>query len=243
MNTMTLAKVKAAIAALSKGDFVVVADDEGRENEGDLIIAASAATPAKVAFMVRHTSGLLCVGARAERLTELSLPLMVPDNTESHQTAFTVSIDYRHGTSTGISAADRSATIVALGNPNTVPSDFARPGHVFPLRARPGGVLARPGHTEAACDLAELAGFAPLGALSEIVNEDGSMARRDELVTFSARHGLVFITIAELVAFRRALAAERAPSAQSLVQAKQANPYTDAARSISRARAIGMQSA
>jgi 3,4-dihydroxy-2-butanone 4-phosphate synthase len=240
---MTLAKVRAAIAALAKGDFVVVADDEGRENEGDLILAASAATPEKVAFMVRHTSGLLCVGARSEWLSELSLPLMVPENTESHQTAFTVSVDYRHGTSTGISAADRSATIRALANPNAAASDFARPGHVFPLRARQDGVLGRPGHTEAACDLAELAGFAPLGALSEIVNDDGSMARRDDLVTFSERHRLVFITIAELVSFRRALAAERAASPQTLVVLKQPNPHQDPARANSQARAVGMQPA
>ncbi|MEO6599583.1 MAG: 3,4-dihydroxy-2-butanone-4-phosphate synthase [Polyangiaceae bacterium] len=240
---MRFAKVEAAIAAIFKGDFVVVADDEGRENEGDLILAASVATPEKIAFMVRHTSGLLCVGARSERLNELALPLMVPENTESHQTAFTVSVDYRHGTSTGISAADRSATISALANPNAPPSDFARPGHVFPLRARPDGVLARPGHTEAACDLAELAGFAPLGALSEIVNDDGSMARRDDLVTFSERHGLVFITIAELVAFRRALASGRAPWPQSLVELKQPSHPKDATGAIPHARPVGMQSA
>ena len=240
---MTLSKIEAALAAVSRGEFVVVADDEGRENEGDLILAASAATPEKVAFMVRHTSGLLCVGARAERLTALSLPLMVPENTESHQTAFTVSVDYRHGTSTGISAADRSATIRALANPSASSADFARPGHVFPLRARAEGVLARPGHTEAACDLAELAGLAPIGALSEIVNDDGSMARRDDLVTFSERHRLVFITIAELVAFRRALAAGQAPWPQFLVEAKQRIPQIDAARAMPRAATVGMQPA
>jgi 3,4-dihydroxy 2-butanone 4-phosphate synthase/GTP cyclohydrolase II len=168
-----------------------------------LILAACAATPEKVAFMVRHTSGVVCVAARPKRLEELELPLMVPRNEESQQTAFTVSVDYRHGTSTGISSADRSATIRALAEPSTSARDLSRPGHVFPLRARPEGVLSRAGHTEAAVDLADLAGLPPLGALAEVVNDDGSMARRPELVRFARKYGLVYTTIAELVAYRR----------------------------------------
>ncbi|HET9958099.1 MAG TPA: 3,4-dihydroxy-2-butanone-4-phosphate synthase [Polyangiaceae bacterium] len=201
---MKFQAVEAAIAAVSRGEIVVVADDPRRENEGDLILAASAATPEKVAFMVRHTSGLLCVSARRQRLDALELPLMVPQNTESHQTAFTISVDYRVGTSTGISAEDRSATIRALADAEMGPGEFARPGHVFPLRARDGGVLVRPGHTEAASDLAELAGLPPLGALAEIVNLDGSMARGVQLERFAQEYGLAFITIAELVEYRRA---------------------------------------
>ncbi|MFZ5896329.1 MAG: 3,4-dihydroxy-2-butanone-4-phosphate synthase [Myxococcota bacterium] len=202
---MSFESVKAAIAAVARGELVVVADDRDRENEGDLIFAASAATPEKLAFMVHHTSGIVCVAARASRLEALELPLMVPQNNESYQTAFTVSVDYRHGTSTGISASDRSATVRALAESATRPQDLARPGHVFPLRAREGGVLARGGHTEAACDLAELAGLPPLGALAEIVNPDGSMARRPELVRFAEHHGLVYTTIHELICYRRAL--------------------------------------
>ena len=218
---MSHRQILSAISAIARGELVVVTDDESRENEGDLILAAEAATPERVAFMVRYTSGLLCVGARAARLQALALPLMVPNNTEAQQTAFTVSVDYRHGTSTGISASDRSATIRALANPSAVANDFARPGHVFPLRAQEGGVLARPGHTEAAADLAELAGFSPLGALAEIVNDDGSMARRADLARFAMTHGLCIISIADLIAFRRATASSEATYQQRLVRAKQ----------------------
>jgi 3,4-dihydroxy-2-butanone 4-phosphate synthase len=218
---MSHRQIASAISAIARGELVVVTDDESRENEGDLILAAEAATPERVAFMVRHTSGLLCVGARAARLQALELPLMVPNNTEAQQTAFTVSVDYRHGTSTGISASDRSATIRALANPSVLASDFARPGHVFPLRAVEGGVLARPGHTEAAADLAELAGFSPLGALAEIVNDDGSMARRADLARFALMHGLCIISIAELIAFRRAAAPSEATHTQQVMRAKQ----------------------
>jgi 3,4-dihydroxy-2-butanone 4-phosphate synthase len=207
---MEFESVKSAILAIARGELVVVADDRERENEGDLIVAAGAATPEKVAFMVRNTSGILCVAARPSRLDALELPLMVPENSESQQTAFTVSVDYRHGTSTGVSSADRSATIRALADTATRPSDLARPGHVFPLRACDEGVLARPGHTEAATDLAELAGLAPVGALAEIVSPDGSMARRPELVRFARRHGLAYVTIAELVRYRSRLAEREA---------------------------------
>ncbi|MGC4093133.1 MAG: 3,4-dihydroxy-2-butanone-4-phosphate synthase [Polyangiaceae bacterium] len=200
---MRFESVQAAIRAVARGEFVVVADDPERENEGDSIIAASAVTAEKLTFMLRHTSGLVCVAARPSRLDALELPLMVPHNTESHQTAFTVSVDYRHGTTTGISSDDRAATIRALSDAATKPSDLARPGHVFPLRARAAGVLERAGHTEAAADLAELAGLPALGALAEVVNGDGSMARQNDLLHFAARHRLCYLTIAELVAYRR----------------------------------------
>jgi 3,4-dihydroxy 2-butanone 4-phosphate synthase/GTP cyclohydrolase II len=195
--------VEQAIAAIARGEFVVVLDDEDRENEGDLIMAAELATPASIAFMVRHTSGLICVALSGERLDELELPLMVADNTDALGTAFAVSVDYRHGTTTGISAADRAATIRAFCDPQVGPDDFARPGHVFPLRARPGGVLKRTGHTEAASDLATLAGIGSAGVLCEIVNDDGTMARRPQLSAFAARHGLIMISIDQLVAYRR----------------------------------------
>ncbi len=195
--------VELALAALRRGEFVVVADDTGRENEGDLIIAAERVTPEALAFMVRHTSGLICVAMTEERLEALQLPLMVADNHESQRTAFTVSVDYKHGTSTGISASDRSATLRALADPSTSPSDFVRPGHVFPLRANRRGVLRRRGHTEAGVDLTRLAGLQPAGALCEIVGADGSMLRGRELERFASEHGLVFITIDEIAAYRR----------------------------------------
>ena len=199
----TDARVQRALDAIARGEFVVVADDEDRENEGDLIMAADAVDAAAIAFLVQHTSGLICVGITPERADELQLPPMVARNTESMGTAFTVSVDLREGTTTGISAADRAATIRALATPGVAPEDFARPGHVFPLRARPGGVLRRPGHTEAAVDLAALAGRFPAGVLCEIVNPDGTMCRGDDLVAFAQRHGLAYCTIADLIAWRR----------------------------------------
>lgn len=195
--------IEDALAALAKGQMIVVVDDEDRENEGDLILAAEHATTEAVAFMVRHTSGMLCVALQGERLDELELPMMVERNSDSMQTAYTVTVDYRHGTTTGISAADRSATIRALVDPQASGADFNRPGHVFPLRAVEGGVLQRPGHTEATVDLTRLAGLRPGGVLAEIVNDDGSMARRYDLEQFARTHGLLIITIADLVSFRR----------------------------------------
>jgi 3,4-dihydroxy 2-butanone 4-phosphate synthase / GTP cyclohydrolase II len=201
---MPLADIDKAIAAVARGEIVVVVDDEDRENEGDLIMAAEYATPSKIAFFVKHTSGLICAPISEQRADELDLPLMVSANTEAHRTAFTVTVDYRHGTSTGISAADRSATIRALIDPATKPSDFTRPGHIHVLRAKEGGVLKRAGHTEAAVDLARLAGLYPAGVLCEIVTEDGmEMARRPELERFAAKHGLVMVSIAELIRYRR----------------------------------------
>ena len=201
--TVTSIRVEAAIAAIANGEFVVVLDREDRENEGDLIMAAELVTPEALAFMVRHTSGLVCVGMTGERLDELDIPLMVQHGTEAQGTAFTVSVDLRAGTTTGISAADRAATVSALVDPASAPGDFARPGHVFPLRARPGGVLRRPGHTEAAVDLATLAGLSPAGVLCELVRPDGDMARGEELARFAAGHGLAIITVDELIAYRR----------------------------------------
>lgn len=200
---MTLSTVEEAIAAVGRGEFVIVVDDADRENEGDLIIAAEKVTPERIAFMVRHTSGLICVPLLGERLDDLRLPLMVTESTDSHRTAFTVSVDSLQGTTTGISAADRSATIGALIDPETDPVDLARPGHIFPLRYRQGGVLVRAGHTEAAVDLARLAGLYPAGVLCEIVNEDGSMARFSELQRFSEAHDIPMVSIADLISYRR----------------------------------------
>jgi len=199
---MSFATIEHALTAIRSGEFVVVVDDAGRENEGDLIISAQCATPEAVAFMVRYTSGLICVALTPERVDALRLPPMVEDSEDTHGTAFTVSVDLKHGTSTGISAADRSATIRALADVTRGPDDFARPGHVFPLRYAPRGVLERAGHTEAAVDLARLAGHPGAGALCEIVNEDGSMARLPELRSFAARHGILLVNIADLIAYR-----------------------------------------
>jgi len=181
-----------------------VVDDEDRENEGDLVMAAEAATADAIAFFLAHTSGVICVPVLPERADELDLPLMVNENTESQRTAFTVSVDARAGTTTGISAADRAATIAALIDPTTRPQDLNRPGHIFPLRYRPGGVLTRAGHTEATVDLARAAGLTPAGVLCEIVSEDKSeMARLGELEGFAKRHGLPLISIADLIRYRR----------------------------------------
>jgi 3,4-dihydroxy 2-butanone 4-phosphate synthase / GTP cyclohydrolase II len=203
MTQSPFARIEDAIAAIARGEPVVVVDDESRENEGDLIIAAEAVTPEAIAFMVRYTSGVICVALPGEHLRRLQIPLMVADNADSMGTAFTITVDYRHGTSTGISAADRAATIRALADSRALPEDFSRPGHIFPLRARDGGVLRRPGHTEAAVDLARLAGLAPAGALCEIVNSDGSMARLPELAAFARDHGLLLVRIDDLIAYRR----------------------------------------
>ncbi len=202
---MTFDEVERAIDAVRRGEFVVVVDDEDRENEGDLIIAADQMTPDKMAFMIRYTSGVICLPMEGSRLDELQLPLMVAgaDNTEGQRTAFTISVDAKVGTSTGISAADRSTTVRALIDDATVSADLARPGHIFPLRYREGGVLKRAGHTEAAVDLARLAGRFPAGVLSEIVNDDGTMQRLPDLERFAAEHGLVLLSIADLIRYRR----------------------------------------
>jgi 3,4-dihydroxy 2-butanone 4-phosphate synthase/GTP cyclohydrolase II len=198
-----LSSIENAIAAIAAGQFVVVVDDEGRENEGDLILAAEKATPDKIAFMIRHTSGIICVPLTDERIRALELPQMVQHNTESHRTAFTVSVDYRYETSTGISAADRSKTILALIGHNSKSQDFARPGHIFPLQAKDGGVLRRAGHTEAAVDLAALAGLKAAGVICELVNDDGTMKRLPQLLEFASDHNLPIVSIADLISYRR----------------------------------------
>jgi 3,4-dihydroxy 2-butanone 4-phosphate synthase / GTP cyclohydrolase II len=190
------------LAELRAGRMVVIMDDEERENEGDLIMAAEFATPAAVAFMIRHTSGIICVPMEEARLAALELPQMVPQNNESHRTAFAVSVDLQTGTTTGVSSGDRAATIRALADNGSLPADFARPGHIFPLRARPGGVLVRAGHTEAAVDLCRLAGLKPVGVLCEVMNDDGTMARRPQLEEFARRHALKIGTIAALIRYR-----------------------------------------
>jgi len=200
---MSFAAIEDIIAAVGRGEMVIMVDDEDRENEGDLIIAADAATPQQVGFMLRHTSGIICLPIVGERLDELDLPMMVARNTDVRRTAFTVSIDVRDGTTTGISASDRWKTIRAVLDPETRPQDLARPGHMYPLRYEPGGVLKRAGHTEAAVDLARIAGHYPAGVLAEIMNDDGSVARLPELVEFASEHDLLIGTIADLIAHRR----------------------------------------
>ncbi len=201
---MALASIEEAVAAIADGKIVVVVDDEDRENEGDLVMAAQAVTPESVAFFLEHTSGVICAPIEPERADTLDLPLMVLANTEAQRTAFTVSIDFRHGTSTGISARDRAATLNALADPTTRASDFNRPGHIFPLRYRPGGVLKRAGHTEATVDLCRMAGLMPAGMLCEVATPDKmAMARLPDLVAFSEAHSLPMITIADLIRYRR----------------------------------------
>ncbi|MFK4258204.1 3,4-dihydroxy-2-butanone-4-phosphate synthase [Agrobacterium tumefaciens] len=198
---MTIARIEDAIEAISRGEMVIVVDDEDRENEGDIIAASDSITPQQIAFMMNHARGLICVAMPGERLDALDIPLMVSRNTESLKTAFTVSVDYIPGTTTGISAADRAKTVRALVSEGSRPEDFARPGHIFPLRANPAGVLGRTGHTEAAVDLCRLAGKYPCGTICEVANDDGTMARLPQLEIFAERHGLLVVTIKDLVAY------------------------------------------
>jgi 3,4-dihydroxy 2-butanone 4-phosphate synthase / GTP cyclohydrolase II len=201
---MGFSTVEEAIDAVARLGMVVVVDDQDRENEGDLVMAAEAATPETIAFFLAHTSGVICAPLTPERADELELPLMVSDNTESQRTAFTVSVDARGTTTTGISAADRAATLRALVDPSTRPADLNRPGHIFPLRYKSGGVLKRAGHTEATVDLARAAGLTPAGVLCEVVSDDkSSMARLEDLERFAARHRLPLISIADLIRYRR----------------------------------------
>lgn len=194
-------RVERAIAEIAAGRAVIVMDDANRENEGDLVFAAAHATPELVAFTMRECRGLLCVPMAGEDLDRLRLEQMVKVNTESHRTAFTVSVDARTGVTTGISAADRARTIRLLADPRSAPADFVKPGHVFPLRANPGGVLARPGHTEAGVELCRLAGLPAAAAICEIANDDGTMARKADLAAFAGKHELPLVTIRELAEF------------------------------------------
>jgi 3,4-dihydroxy 2-butanone 4-phosphate synthase / GTP cyclohydrolase II len=206
-------RVTAAIERIAAGGMVVVVDDADRENEGDLIMAAEWATPEALAFIVRHGSGIVCVSMEASRLEQLRLPLLTEHGTEVMDTAFTLTVDARHGTTTGVSAADRARTIRALIAADTEPDDLLRPGHVFPLRSKAGGVLERAGHTEAALDLARLADLYPAGILCEVVNDDGTMARLPDLERFAAEHDLPIVSVAELIAYRsrRERLVERGP--------------------------------
>jgi len=197
-----MSSVEHILAELAAGRMVLILDDEDRENEGDLIMAAEHATPAAMAFMIRHSSGIICVPMEDERLRQLDLPQMVAANSDSYRTAFTVSVDYKHGTSTGVSATDRALTIQALARQSSQPQDFNRPGHIFPLRPRAGGVLVRAGHTEAAVDLCRLAGLTPAGVLCELMNDDGSMARLPQCEVFARQHNLAIGTIADLIRYR-----------------------------------------
>ncbi len=200
---MRFSPISEIIDAIGRGEMVIMVDDEDRENEGDLIIAAEAVTPDSIGFMLRYTSGIICLPIVGERLDELELPMMVAKNTDVRRTAFTISIDVSEGTTTGISAADRCRTILAVVDPDTRPEDLARPGHMYPLRYEPGGVLKRAGHTEAAVDLAELAGFYPAAVIAEVMNDDGTVSRLSDLEAFAAEHDLLIGTIADLIAYRR----------------------------------------
>ena len=201
-KTGPFATIDAAIAAIRDGRMVIVVDDEDRENEGDLTMAASTVTPEAINFMAKHGRGLICLAMMPDRLNQLQIPLEVSDHPSLRDTAFCASIDARDGTSTGISAADRAHTVHVAIAPETRPRDLVRPGHVFPLRARSGGVLVRSGHTEAAVDLARIAGLESAGVICEIMNEDGSMSRVPELTKFARKHGLLMITIADLIQYR-----------------------------------------
>ena len=192
-----------AIEAIRRGEIIIVVDDEDRENEGDFLIAARHATPEVINFMATHGRGLICAPLLENRCDELGLELMVASNNAAYETPFTVSVDLMgHGCTTGISASDRSKTIHALIDPSTEPSELGKPGHIFPLRAKPGGVLRRPGHTEAAVDFSRLAGFEPAGVIVEIMNEDGTMARLPELKVLAEQHGMKLVSIADLIAYR-----------------------------------------
>ncbi len=192
-----------AIAEIRKGRMIVVVDDRNRENEGDVVFAACKSTPAKINFLAKHARGLICVAMTADRVESLRLPMMVQDNLSRHETAFTVSVEARHGTSTGISAADRSLTAQLLADEKSKADDFVSPGHVFPIKARRGGVLVRAGHTEAAVDLVEMAELGTAGVICEIMNEDGTMARLKDCEKFAKRHGLLLVSVEDLISYRR----------------------------------------
>ncbi|KAK9762362.1 hypothetical protein K7432_011960 [Basidiobolus ranarum] len=195
--------IHSALEDFAAGKFLLVVDNEDRENEGDLIIAAEKITTKDMAFMIRYTSGYVCVPLTNERADQLQLPFMVSNSSDPHKTAYTISVDYKHDTTTGISAHDRALTARSLADMTiTTPSEFNRPGHILPLRARDGGVLTRTGHTEASVDLCKLSGLSPVAVICELVNDDGTMARRDDCKSFAIKHGLKMITIADLIKYR-----------------------------------------
>src|SRR4051794_18805981 len=196
------ARIEDAVDAVQHGRMIIIVDDADRENEGDLMIAAEKVTPQAINFMARYGRGLICLSMTPERLDELEIPLMVSQNSSRFDTAFSVPFEAKHRTSTGISAADRAATVLTAIDPATTPQDLARPGHMFPLRARTGGVLVRTGQTEASVDIARIAGLYPAGVICEVMNEDGTMARVPQLTRFAKRHGLLMITVADLIKYR-----------------------------------------
>ncbi len=200
---MALATIPEAVEDIRAGKFLIIVDDEGRENEGDLVIAAEKVTPEAINFMARYGRGLICIAMTGERLDELMIPMMVYDNTSKFASPFTVSVEAKHDVTTGISAHDRAVTIKALIEPATRPGDISRPGHMFPLRAREGGVLVRAGHTEAVVDLAKIAGLYPAGVICEIMSEDGTMARLPELELMAAEQGIKIVSVAQIIAYRR----------------------------------------
>ena len=218
---MNFAPIDEIVAAIESGEMVIMVDDADRENEGDLILAAEDATPDNIGFMLRYTSGIICLPVVGERLDELELPMMVAKNTDVRRTAFTISIDAAQGTTTGISAADRCRTIHAVIDPETRPDDLSRPGHMYPLRYDPGGVLKRAGHTEAAVDLAQLAGKYPAAVLAEIMNDDGTVAKLPDLEIFAKEHGLLMGTIADLIEHRR----KSEQLVEKVVEARIPTPY------------------
>ena len=201
-QTDSISLVEQALAEIRKGRMVILTDDEDRENEGDLVMAAEKVTPQAINFMATHARGLICLSLTEQRIRQLNLPLMVQDNTSPFQTAFTVSIEASQGVTTGISAADRAHTIRVAVAPNTKPADLSRPGHIFPLRARDGGVLVRTGQTEGSVDLSRMAGLEPAGVICEIMNADGSMSRRPELVKFARKHKMVLLSVADIIRYR-----------------------------------------
>ncbi|HLL04976.1 MAG TPA: 3,4-dihydroxy-2-butanone-4-phosphate synthase [Myxococcaceae bacterium] len=201
-GTDVIELVERALSEIRKGRMVILTDDEDRENEGDLVMAASKATPETINFMATHGRGLICLSLTEERIRRLNLPLMVQDNTSPYQTAFTISIEAARGVTTGISAADRARTILAAVAPNAKPGDLVRPGHIFPLRAREGGVLVRTGQTEGSVDLARMAGLEPAGVICEIMKADGSMARRPDLEKFARKHKMVLLSVADIIRYR-----------------------------------------
>lgn len=200
----TFDEIESIIKDFAEGKFVIIVDDEDRENEGDLAFAAQTCTPEKINFMAKHGRGLICISMEGERLEKLQIPMMVEQNTSRFETAFTVSVEARAGTTTGISASDRSATVKKLVDPDATPSDFVKPGHMFPIKAREGGVLVRSGQTEASLDLAKLAGLFPAGVICEVMNEDGTMARMPQLKEFSKKFDIKIISVADLIRYRRA---------------------------------------
>lgn len=223
-------RVQAALESLRQGGGVLLVDDEDRENEGDLIFPAQTITPAQMALLIRECSGIVCLCLDDARIRQLELPMMVEHNTSRNGTAFTVSIEARHGVTTGVSAADRVTTIRAAVAEGARPQDLSHPGHVFPLRARPGGVLARRGHTEGTVDLMTLAGLAPAGVLCELTNPDGTMARLPEVIAFAERHAMPVLTIEDLVAHRQGLSASQNQRLRLVVTDKPQTPGTNESR-------------